>query len=198
MVSLNGLLKGQRRGGVQAVVGLAGAALVPGDHDEVLLERLAVAAHRSQLGAAGTAGQEKQDRVVGAGAADHHRLVVAADGDPDQLGDTARHRGARLGEDGVGAGRSADPGGQRQQGHRGDRGDDAAGDPPGSRPTVGSRSAFGCGDARGRHPGLRRGSSAAAPGPRAGRGRGRTREGRSCRRRRAGCRPPAGRRWWHG
>ena len=142
MVSLNGPLEGQRRGGIQAVVGLAGAALVPGDHDEVLLERLAVAAHRSQLGAAGTAGEEQQDRVVGAGAADHHRLVVAADGDPDQLGDTARHRGARVGEDGVGAGRSDDPGGQRQQGHRGDRGDDAAGDQPDSRPTVGALSAF--------------------------------------------------------
>ena len=66
------------------------------------------------------------------------RLVMAADRDPDQLSDAARHRGARVGQNRVGAGGSADPNGQGQQRHPDDPGGDAARDQAGPRPPVGA------------------------------------------------------------
>ena len=59
-------LEGVGVGGVERVVGLAAAALVPGDDGEVSFECREVFAHRAHLGATRPTGEEQQHRIVGA------------------------------------------------------------------------------------------------------------------------------------
>ena len=110
----DGPVQGHRVGWVELVVGLPGAPLVEGDDHEVVLECLAVAPHRAELAAAGSAGQEQQHRVLGAAPADHQREVMPADLHPGQLRDAAGDRLAVRVDDRVGGRRASD---ETSQGH---------------------------------------------------------------------------------
>ncbi len=101
------LLGGQGVGRVETRIGLACAPLVPCHHDEVLLEA-GVASHRPDVGAAGASGEIQQHRIVDVPPSDHHNLVVAAEFDSRQLGDTSLQRLTVWTDDRCGRGGPAD------------------------------------------------------------------------------------------
>jgi hypothetical protein len=74
---VDGAVEGQGAGGVELVVGVPGAPLIPGDDGEVFFEVGEVLAHGSHFGSAGSAGEEEQHGVVDAVTSDELREVVA-------------------------------------------------------------------------------------------------------------------------
>ena len=113
-------VEGEGVGGVELVVGLPRAALVPGDDREVLFELGEVSAHGAELGAAGAAGEEQQHGIVDAVAPDHEVQVVSVDVDGAEFGDAAGDLVA-VGVDDRGGGRRPDQ--QRHEDDEADPGD---------------------------------------------------------------------------
>jgi hypothetical protein len=169
----------QRRGGIERRVRAARPPLVPGDDHEPLLEP-GVEPHRADVGAAGPAGEVEEHRQVGAAAADHEGLRVAADRGGRELGDAAGEHAAVAAEDrrrrgGPGDG-DADRGEDERDGARRDPAPGAQGTGDGGRRTsVRSSARRRCRAAWGARPAR---GGARGPAGRPGRGAARARRAR--------------------